>query len=764
MKKVLFILLAVLVGNVLQAQTFSVVNDDGVSISYTVVSDETVEVARDASYTGNIVVPSTVNYEGTEYTVIGVAMRAFYNSSVRYVRLPETLMYLRDMCFLRCNQLDSVRFDCEAPVTSYQGSPLTEVVSSQLLYDVRFIVPCGQLQMWKDAGWRQARYITSDCAHRMKVTANYDSIVRYDSLFVNNNVFSSNGYYETGDVAWLRATRFNWKNSSNALIAGPYGYFLGWSDGERSSERTMVMPDHDVEIEVICDTMPYATLAASRVSTPVYVFGTMGYDGSVTHYKFRDIHYTDEEGIEVYPSTVFNSSIWMATQNRSAVSRFFTEGTDFYPGPVRLDGTTDLETARRFSRVWHVTREMIDYHIAHCGEEGYEIPDDIMTWPGTGCLGSDYASELAPFYDADGNGRYWAPAGDYPLIRGDECVFSIYNDVHSGHTLSNSEPLGVEVHVMTYSFNEPQDTALWNTVFQHYDIYNRSNQGIEDVYLGMWTDFDIGYAWDDFIGCDVQQNMYYGYNGTANDQMFGNNHPAQGCIILSTDDDPGMTSFLAYDNTTSSLMGEPTTTSDYYNYLQGNMKNGDTPWYGASGACHYMYPAGSDPDFGSYVDEISQGNAPGDRRGVGGSGPYTIASGACQSFDAAYLTAWSDELDCVGCSRNALVILSPNVRRQWLHDTTDSGRPFLYMPYSAPHEVGIDGVEAATLQVWPNPTTGCLTVNLPVEADVQVYDMMGRQLMSRHASEGTLSLDLGSLPQGVYLLRAAGGVSRIVKR
>ena len=764
MKKTLSLLLAFAVGLTLQAQqTFTAVNADGVTITYKTTSDSTVEVARD-SYSGRVVVPESVTYEGTEYSVTKVGARAFYNSAVSYVELPATLSDLGLMC-LAANSLDSVRFNSPEP-PARANYTMVEILDNKLPERVTVIVPCGRLERWKENGWRVVKFVKSDCAHRLTVTPTFDNLVRVDSVVFNGNAVYSNGYYEAGDTARLYAQRINQDNNGNTVANHRFGYFIGWSTGSGARYATFVMPDHDMDVECIVDTMPRATLSASRITTPVYTFGTLGYDGEVTDFRFRDLHYytydeNNEVSGEVWPSTLFASSIWLSASDEAcAVSRFFNNGSDFIPGPLRLDGTTDLATARRYSRVWHVTREMIDYHIAHCGEAGYTVPDDIMTWPGNGPDG--YADQLAPYYDADGNGHYWAPAGDYPIIRGDECVYSIFNDLIE-HSESNGNSMGVEVHCMTYAFDEPQDSVLWNSVFQHYDIYNRSQSDYDSVYLGMFTDFDIGYAWDDYIGCHVQYDMYYGYNGTVTDNSFPYTPPAQGTLILSADGQPGMTSFLAYDNVINGVMGEPVTASDYRNYLQGRMKNGNTPWSGPNGEYPFMYPAGSDPAFG-YVDEMSEGNAPGDRRGVGGSGPYSLASGASQSFDVAFLTAWTDVPDCVGCSRSVLVGQAPDLRRQWLRDTTDSGRPFVYMPYSAPHEVGIEGADAASLRVYPNPTTGRLTVSLPVETDVEVHDMMGRRLMAVHARQGAVALDLTALPQGVYLLRAAGAVSRVVKQ
>ena len=864
MKKSVFFLLALTAGLMLKAQTFTAVNSEGVSIKYNVISANSVEVSRD-SYTGRVVVPEQVSYEGTDYNVTKVGAWAFYNCSAHYVELPESVVELGRMCF-STTSLDSVRFTSIQPPSVGNSQP-GEFFGSQQVTRIKVIVPCGQLENWKRQGWDQLTFISSECAYRLSVAYNYDSIMMvYAGGMYGTSLFMvGDRYSEAGDTAVVALSRFSW--TENGAERKRYGYFLGWSDGGSDPQRELTMPDHDLVLNAIVDTMPYATLAASRISTPVFIFGTLGYDGYESNYNFRDIHYANGPDEEVYPSTVFNSSLWMGVPDESvAASLFFNSGSDYFPGPLRMDGTTDIETVLAFSRVWHVTREMIDYHIAHCGEADYVVPDDIMTWPGNGPAG--YAEQLAPYYDADGNGQYCALAGDYPMIRGDECVFSIYNDAWSVHA-SEGMPLGVEVHAMTYAFNEPQDSALWNTVFQHYDIYNRSGQDHYSASIGMWTDFDIGYAWDDYVGCDVRRGMYYGYNGTQQDTpgsgSFNDVLPAQGCLILGgprqdpdsrdnlkvdmqkilsetytnqevkqlleqyrrddgtldtvavnsdadlffsydynswyfqqdditgnqaingtnfgngivDDERLGMTNFTYYENSYNAVTGEPMVAADYINYMSSYWKNGAHIKYGGNGLnmntedfdANFMFPGNSDPWWWGTNGVVSAttpvwsesliGNAPGDRRGVGSCGPFTFSQGACQEMDVAYVTGFGPSVEA---SVTTLQSLSDDVRRQWQHDTTDSGRPFVYMPYSAPHEVGIVGVENASLQVWPNPTAGLLTVKLPVEADLQVYDMMGRQLMRRHAAEGTLTLDLSSLPQGVYLLRAAGYVSRIVKK
>lgn len=102
---------------------------------------------------------------------------------------------------------------------------------------------------------------------------------------------------------------------------------------------------------------------------------------------------------------------------------------------------------------------------------------------------------------------------------------------------TGSAPLGVEIHASVYAFDEPQDTALNNTVFVSYKIFNRSNSVYSNSYFGAFSDFDLGYGFDDFIGCDVKAGMAYGFNGDETDGPGTGSYtgvpPAQGCIMLA---------------------------------------------------------------------------------------------------------------------------------------------------------------------------------------------------------------------------------------
>lgn len=867
MKKTIFVVLSLLgVFGTAAGRDFSAVNGYGVEIHYSILSTDTMTVAVAAhSYTGRVVVPETVMYNDTTWSVISIGT-AFRNTAVTYLELPATVKKMEYRALMNCHQLDTLRFNSveavEPPIRSGRINPLyifSESFSGVYTGPTVVVVPCGSLQTYRDGyrnqasdsyNWGYDITLTSDCAVRITVVPTMDSVFRVDSVASSKGVVYSNLNYEIGDTAFVAAEReytLVGGGMGSVRVYPNWGFFYGWSTGGSERETSFVVEGADT---ILChvDTFHYANLSVNHISTPVYQFSTLSYDGNSANYRFDDYN----------ASSIFASALWVGSFDsmsyerrhyqdeeidtvviidsmavtRVAAARFLNDGTDYYPGPLRIGAaTTDIATLQRYNRVWHVSREMIDNHIAHCADSGYVPAGDILTWPGNGDSSDGFASQLAPYYDADGDGRYDARHGDYPLIRGDECVFSIFNDNWGTHNESQDTPLGIEVHAMTYAFREPADTALWNTIFVHYDIYNRTSEDRPKTVFGAWTDFDLGYAYDDYLGCDVARGMYYGYNGDGQDGpgtgSFVGAVPAQGCVILGGpklpadgQDNPaitvadypagfvagdtlgnmginglnfgdgiadnermGMTSFICYDNYTSGINGEPTQGGDYYNYMTSTWKNHQHLKYGGNGIswgttpldARFVFPNDSDPwhwgTDGAVPEvnpndwnEISAGNAPGDRRGIAASGIFTFGQGSCQQFDIAYTTGFAPEEQ----SWEAVESLKRNVdnmRRQFVRDTTDSGRPFTYRPYSAPVEpVSIASLSAPEMKIYPNPTNGMVTVVTEGNAQLQLMDMYGRTVMTGKSVGGRLTLDLTPLPQGVYILRAGTAVRRIVKK
>ena len=84
--------------------------------------------------------------------------------------------------------------------------------------------------------------------------------------------------------------------------------------------------------------------------------------------------------------------------------------------------------------------------------------------------------------------------------------------------------------------------------------------------------------------------------------------------------------------------------------------------------------------------------------------------------------------------------------------------------YVAPQPIGIEDADLAVESVWPNPTADLVNVTVSRRASAVLYDQAGRRLMTLTLQQGRNTIDLSSCAAGVYMLRAEGSVTKIVKR
>ena len=145
--------------------------------------------------------------------------------------------------------------------------------------------------------------------------------------------------------------------------------------------------------------------------------------------------------------------------------------------------------------------------------DGYE--KDFIEWP---------TSDGAPWFDIDQNGIY-DPYVDQPRFEGDEVLWSVSNDLDTTRVEStfNNSPIGLEFQVSTYGFAEFNE--LGNTLYKKYKIINKSQNTIDSMYFSFFSDPDVGYALDDYVGCDTILNLAYAYNADVNDEGYYNNNP-----------------------------------------------------------------------------------------------------------------------------------------------------------------------------------------------------------------------------------------------
>ena len=120
-----------------------------------------------------------------------------------------------------------------------------------------------------------------------------------------------------------------------------------------------------------------------------------------------------------------------------------------------------------------------------------------------------------------------------PLVLGDQTLWWVMNDANP--TLHNrtyhSAPLNLEVHGLAWAFADTT-SPLGRCFFVQYTLINKGQDPIEDAYVGIYLDPDVGNSTDDGTACDTSLSLTYGYNRSSRDRMYGEKVPAVGLVLL----------------------------------------------------------------------------------------------------------------------------------------------------------------------------------------------------------------------------------------
>jgi len=523
-------------------------------------------------------------------------------------------------------------------------------------------------------------------------------------------------------------------------------------------------------------------------------------------------------------NTIFLSTLWIGGLDQNSdlhlAAQLYGQGPgggfahskfDFWAGPVMDSSAYSIYQDTLWNYVWNLKKSEIEYHKAHWNDAGYHPIHDILTWPGNGNTSLGQAAQLAPYFDRNNDGIYNPLDGDYPLIRGDQSLFFIFNDDRNAHTETQGEKMKVEIHGMAYVFDLPNDSAFNNTVFLSYKLFNRSDKIYHNTYLGVFTDTDIGYPNDDYIGCDVDRSYFYGYNGTPVDGSgqpgsYGANPPAQSTTILGGPymdpdglDNPrfdnnghqlcnesvngtnfgdsivdnerwGMTGFMYFNNNgVPAYMSDPAYPADYYHYLRGIWLDGDSMHYGGNGhpstggtgpACRFMFPGESDtlswgtgcvmPDPFNWT-ETTAGNAPFDRRGMGSSGPFTFNPGQVQEFDLAYTFARDYTNTNPSGSVGKLGDYNDSIRKSYTTNILPDGNSFNGI-------VNRRGSSDIMVRIFPNPASSKVNIRFDGNGNetvsIRIINVNGTVIRTeeRKPAGQIITLDLAGISPGFYLL------------
>lgn len=429
------------------------------------------------------------------------------------------------------------------------------------------------------------------------------------------------------------------------------------------------------QAQASCDTGSAAvSLDVNNVNATLYNIGGLFWRGSGAQYEVPA-----GSGLQ----SIFASGIWVAGEVNGEL-RFAgsTYGPwEYWPGPLTAAGTVDRATCQEFDRFWKVNIEDIRAYESEGTTTG-----DLQSWP---------IAYGAPFFvDTNGNGRRDATldanedgvpdeprvelgiddpgygtrqidlaGGERPDIIGDQGIWWVMNDKGGSHDWSETPAIGLEVRAHAFAFSTAD--ALNNTTFYRYQFIYRATEPMENTFIGIFSDPDLGDATDDYVGSDTELGLGFVYNGDNFDANgYGAVPPALGYDFFQgplVGNGEGSSFNDGVDNDGDGEVDEEgerlaiekffyftnggTTTSDpgvgeeAYTYMQGLWKDGSPLREGGDGfnsngpVTDYAFP-GDPPRFWSEynVDGTGRANTPGDRRFGVSSGPFTFQPGQMQEI------------------------------------------------------------------------------------------------------------------------------------
>lgn len=75
-----------------------------------------------------------------------------------------------------------------------------------------------------------------------------------------------------------------------------------------------------------------------------------------------------------------------------------------------------------------------------------------------------------------------------------------------------------------------------------------------------------------------------------------------------------------------------------------------------------------------------------------------------------------------------------------------------------------DVTTPSTIRVYPNPTADMLIIDgAAAEQEIAIYSLNGAKVLSTQSQEGTNTIQVSELPNGVYLLRLSNETFKLIK-
>jgi len=493
------------------------------------------------------------------------------------------------------------------------------------------------------------------------------------------------------------------------------------------------------------------------------------------------------------------------------------------PGRIEMKGVAENPDDPDV-RIWRIRRDWQKADLSRDAAEFYHVSVDSVTQEQIDEIRHQYEVDWnewpwhkgAPFYDINNN--IIMDDGEEPgLAYGDQVVWFAANDLNFAlaERKWGSPPIGLEMQVTLWAYNRidtrldevitRRNEALQHIIFKRVRLIYKGcsdtpdTARIDSMYIGQWSDPDLGQAGDDLVGCDTLLNMGFGYNSIGDDieyRYLGCSTPAIGYVILRGSVIPSSGDHAFFDmKINNDHKNLPMTAFIYFHPLSAY----EDIWSGYIGAMtayqamrgynpyirwtnvYYLHPPGITPGPFPYAGDPVQGTGhidglkvdyswnSGDRKFICSSGPFGMALGDTQEVIIALVGGMgSDRLASISVMKHharwAHTLAMGNYELGFKEDPIPVMEPvpghyFLYHNYPNPFNAGTE-----------------IRYDLPVQRHVKltIYNLLGQMvkvLIDKNQEaksykirwDGTDSRG-EKVPTGLYLYRIEAGSMILMKK